>query len=123
MPRIEAASIDEHVRVQEERLIRAATQLFRDNGYTKTDMGSIARAIGLARSSLYRYYPNKDYVLLACIGHAMAPVLKELEALKASVPEPRARIAAWLDLQLDLATSDIHFGLEMIGEIQNADTA
>jgi len=121
MPRIEASSIDEHVRVQEERLLRAAIKLFREQGYSKTDMGSIAAAIGLARSSIYRYYPNKDYVLLACISQQMAPLMQQLEALRAAILEPKARIAAWLDLQLELATSDIHFGLEMIGEIRKAD--
>ena len=58
MPRIAAANIDEHVRIQNARLTVAAKRLFARQGFASTDMGQIAAAIGLARNSLYRYYPS-----------------------------------------------------------------
>jgi AcrR family transcriptional regulator len=121
MPRIDAASIEEHVRLQTERILDAATRLFRERGYRNTDLEDIARAVGLARNSLYRYYPGKDHILLACVQRDMVPVIEELEGLVSRYPDPRERIGAWLDAQIDIATSPAHATLEMMAEIRQAD--
>ena len=120
MPRIEAANIEEHVRLQNGRILAAATQLFGELGYRGTDMEDIARAVGLARNSLYRYYPNKDHILLACVLRDMVPFVEELKSLDASYPDPLPRIGAWLDTQIEIATSPAHATMELMGEIREA---
>ena len=120
MPRIEAANIEEHVRLQTGRILSAATQLFRELGYRGTDMEDIAQAVGLARNSLYRYYPNKDHILLACVLRDMVPFVEELKSLEARYPDPLPRIGAWLDTQIEIATSPAHATMELMGEIREA---
>jgi AcrR family transcriptional regulator len=120
MPRIDAASIKEHVRLQTERILDAATRLFRERGYRNTELEDIAREVGLARNSLYRYYPGKDYILLACVQRDMVPFIDELKGLVSRYPDPRERIGAWLDAQIDMATSPAHATLEMMAEIRQA---
>lgn len=120
MPRIEAASIEEHVRLQTERILDAATRLFRERGYRNTDLEDIAAAVGLARNSLYRYYPGKDHILVACVQRDMVPFIDELAGLVGRYPDPRERIGAWLDAQIDIATSPAHATLEMMAEIRQA---
>jgi AcrR family transcriptional regulator len=120
MPRIEAPTIQEHVRIQTERVLDAASQLFRKQGLQGTDMGHIASAVGLARNSLYRYYPNKEHILVACVQRDMAPVVRKFEALEQGIPEPRGRIDAWIDMAIDIATSPAHATLELMSEIQEA---
>jgi AcrR family transcriptional regulator len=120
MPRIEAATIQEHVRIQTERVLDAASALFRKQGFHGTDMSHIAAAVGLARNSLYRYYPNKEHILVACVQRDMTPFLKRIEALEQGFPDPRARIDAWIDMSIDIATSPAHATLELISEIQEA---
>lgn len=120
MPKIEAATIQEHVRMQTERVLDAASALFRKQGFHGTDMSHIAAAVGLARNSLYRYYPNKDHILVACVQRDMGPFLKRIEALEQAFPDPRARIDAWIDTSIDIATSPAHATLELISEIQEA---
>ena len=71
MPRIAAASIEEHVRRQNARITAAARRLFARDGFHGTDLAAIAQEVGLARNSLYRYYANKDELLLACISEDM----------------------------------------------------
>lgn len=118
MPRIEAASIREHVRLQTGRVLDAARTLFRKRGFQGTDMGDIAAAIGLARNSLYRYYPSKEHILVACVQRDMGPFLKRIDALERSFPDPHQRIDAWIDTAIDIATSPAHATLELIGEIR-----
>jgi len=121
MPRIEAASIAEHVEQQTDRLLDVASVLFKTRGYRQTDMGMIAAEMGLARSSLYRYYRNKDHVLLDCIKRDMTPLLVDFATLTERYPDPLERVDAWLDLQVDSATSPDHPGIELMNELRHAD--
>ena len=118
-PRIEAGSIEEHVRQQQQRILDAAMSLFREQGYRATDMEDIAGAVGLARNSLYRYYPNKDHILVACVQAVMTPYLARVRQLEAELANPAARILAWLDLQIDMATGPEHVPLMLMREIRS----
>lgn len=118
MPRIDAASIEEHVRTQTGRILDAATRLFQERGYRKTDMDDIAHAVGLARNSLYRYYRNKDFILLACVERDMGAFVDRMRHLEDEYPDPVERIGAWLDMQMDMATSPAHATMEFMAEIR-----
>jgi AcrR family transcriptional regulator len=120
VPRIEAPTIQEHVRLQTERLLDAASVLFRKQGLHGTDMADIAAVVGLARNSIYRYYPNKEHILVACVQRDMAPFVARIRGLESAHPDPRARIDAWIDTSIDIATSPAHATLELIHEIQEA---
>ena len=120
MPRIAAASIDEHVRIQNGRITAAARKLFARQGFTATDLGHIASAVGLARNSLYRYYPSKDHILLACIREDMEPHLQKLAVLAVDYPNPQQRIVVWLDMQFELATGPAHATMELMTEVRDA---
>jgi AcrR family transcriptional regulator len=118
MPRINAASIDDHVRQQTQRITSAARRLFATKGFGATDLGSIAVEVGLARNSLYRYFANKDELLLACIREDMQPHIANLAALADKYPDPVDRIAALVNMQFDLATGPAHATLQLIGEVR-----
>jgi AcrR family transcriptional regulator len=118
MPRIDAASIEEHVRLQTARILDAATALFQERGYRKTDMDDIAQAVGLARNSLYRYYKNKDFILLACVERDMGAFVERMRTLDSLHPDPVQRIGAWIDMQMDMATSPAHATMELMAEIR-----
>lgn len=120
MPKIAAANIEEHIRVQNGRILDAASKLFSSKGYRGTDMGDIAKAMGLARNSLYRYYANKDHILAAVIQRDMLPYLERIRSLEAEVSDPRERIDAWLDLQIELATGPCHATMQMLGDMRDA---
>ena len=118
MPRIEASNIEEHVQKQTTRILDEAIGIFRQRGYQGTDMRQIAEAVGLARNSLYRYYPSKDFILLACLERDMQPVLDRLARLNDQVADPRERIFAWLELQMDIADTACHEFMPMVEDIR-----
>jgi len=123
MPKIAAANIEEHVRRQTARITVAARHLFARNGFHATDIGDIAGEVGLARNSLYRYYPNKDELLLACIEEDMAPYMQRLKLLAAEYPAPVDRVMAWVGLQFELATGPAHATMELIAEVRDSSKA
>jgi AcrR family transcriptional regulator len=44
-------------------VIEAAARLFTERGYHETSMEDIARSVGLAKPSLYHYFPGKQEIL------------------------------------------------------------
>lgn len=123
MPRINAASIDEHVRHQTQRITSAARRVFATRGFAAADLGSIAAEVGLARNSLYRYFANKDEILLACIQEDMEPHIANLAALADNFPDPVERIVALVNMQFDLATGPAHATLELMSEVREGSSA
>ena len=55
-----------------DELIRAATEVFIERGYRRTQMADVAAAIGVAKGTLYGYVDGKDALLVACLVHADA---------------------------------------------------
>ena len=119
MPRIEAESIEAHVEAQNQRILDAAMGLFEARGYAGTELRDIARSVGLARNSLYRYYPGKDHILLACLHREMGPRLEQLRALDAQYPDARDRIDAWLDVQMDIAATSCHGAMRLVENLRD----
>jgi AcrR family transcriptional regulator len=123
MPRISAPSIAEHVVRQEAAIIEAAAQLFAEHGVAGTDIGDIAQAVGLARSSLYRYFPDKQHILIRWFELELVPIMdRSREILEGSAPVDE-RLAAWLDHQLDEMATPEHDVLLRLGEEAAASSA
>lgn len=51
----------------EAEILRAAKQCYLSDGIARTGMREVASAAGVARSTLYRYFPSRDDVLVATI--------------------------------------------------------
>jgi len=119
MPKIAATSIDEHVQMQLQRIIAAAKLLFSEQGFHGTDIGDIAREVGLARNSLYRYFANKDELLLACVKEDMEPHMQRLAELSESYPDPVERMIALVTMQFELATGPEHATMELMSEVRD----
>lgn len=109
----------EHVREQTARITAAARILFSERGYRATDLEAIAAAVGLARNSVYRYFPNKDHILITCINEDLHGYLAELTELPERYPDSRELVNAWLSMQFELATGPAHVTLTAIADMRD----
>lgn len=58
-----------------EKITSAARKLFHENGFEKTTMEEIARAIPMSKATLYAVFPNKEDILLTiCESHCASMV-------------------------------------------------
>jgi AcrR family transcriptional regulator len=101
MPRITAPTVREHVARQERAILDAAADLFSTKGVAGTDLADIANAVGLARSSLYRYFPDKDHILAAWLSREIQPVVADVERIEADDLPAVDRIDAWINANLE----------------------
>ena len=113
MPKIAADSVHEHVARQEAAVIEAAIRLFNERGVRNVNLGDIAKEVGLARNSLYRYFPDKGHILAAWFRITIAPLVELCGVIAEADEPPAARIARWVDAQFDYLTAPDHAAMLM----------
>ena len=117
MPQINAPSVAEHVAKQETAVFGAAIRLFCERGYEDVTLGEIAAEVGLARNSLYRYFPNKAHILVRWSRRELPLQVGHSRDLLAG-PEPATeRIRRWSIDQLDYARQPEHALIAALGDV------
>ena len=53
-------------------ILHAALRAFRDRGYHATTLDDIAERLGVGKTALYHYFPDKESILLACHQESLA---------------------------------------------------
>ncbi|MEM9365867.1 MAG: TetR/AcrR family transcriptional regulator [Planctomycetota bacterium] len=60
------------IRERERRILDVATPMIREHGMSAIKMDSIAQAMNLTRGTIYNHFPNKEEILMAMAGRAVA---------------------------------------------------
>ena len=103
-------------------LDKAAT-LFASQGFAATSLKDVADAVGLQRSSIYYYYPNKDALLKELIQGVTLPVAKIFAEVEKEGLSPLAKIREVVRrLVLWVADPHTHFRLMDRSEAELPDT-
>jgi AcrR family transcriptional regulator len=67
-----------HVREKRERrrteILHAALRAFRENGYHSTTLEDIAEQLGVRKTALYHYFPDKESILYECHRESLAEI-------------------------------------------------
>ncbi len=61
-----------------ERVIAAAVELASDGGYDAVQMRDVAARADVALGTLYRYFPSKDHLLIACLADQVSALQRRL---------------------------------------------
>jgi len=84
-----------HVHAKRERrraqILRAALQACRERGYHATTLDHIAEHLGVRKTALYHYFPDKEAILYACHRESLAE-LNRIAAEARRLPGPAARL-------------------------------
>ena len=90
-----------------ERLVRAALDLFSEQGYDATTVSEIAeRAGGLTKMTFFRYFPDKREVLFAAGQEIHGRLLADAIATAPGAATPLQAVAAGLDALTATFTDD-----------------
>ena len=73
-------------------VLSKAAELFAARGFAATSLKDVADAVGLQRSSIYYYYPNKDALLAELIQGVTLPVARMFKEVAAEGLSPLAQI-------------------------------
>ncbi|MFD4637298.1 TetR/AcrR family transcriptional regulator [Lentzea sp. NPDC058436] len=90
MPRIRAATIEEHHEMVWADLTDAVRHLLLERDYDSINMGHIAAQAGLARNTLYNYAKDKRTLVLELARRASRPLAEQVTAIAARSDEAAA---------------------------------
>jgi AcrR family transcriptional regulator len=89
MPKVAAKDRDAFVEGRQDEILEAAVRLWAERGFQGTSMAAIASEVGLAKGTLYLYFPSKDALLDAVLRrYSLRPDVERL-------------LSAWRDRPLE----------------------
>ncbi|WP_448630098.1 TetR/AcrR family transcriptional regulator [Cellulomonas soli] len=106
MPRIDAPTVAEHHEMRRTAIVAAARSLLGTGGASAVTPAAVAARSGLARTSVYQYYPSTGALLAAAVEATFAEADGAIIAAVAPVTDPRERIHAYVRVALHLAARD-----------------
>ena len=116
MPRISGDSLAAHVERQKRAVFNAAIRLFVERGYATVSMGDIAAEVGLARNSLYRYFPDKTSILLSWYHDEIPVQTARSTEILSGEGTAADRLVAWANAQIDYALQPKHALFESLAQ-------
>lgn len=80
------AALSPHVRKKHRQrrteILHAALRAFRDKGYHPTTLEDITEYLGVRKTALYHYFPDKEAILYECHRESLAEVERHLREAK-----------------------------------------
>lgn len=83
------------------RIVDAALRLFAETAYDSVQMDDLARAAGVAKPTLYRYFATKEDLFLEGIERTLGDLEHEAEAAAQSAASPEEAVSAIVRCVLD----------------------
>ncbi|WP_084714693.1 TetR/AcrR family transcriptional regulator [Streptacidiphilus rugosus] len=123
MPKIRAATLVEHRRLQRDALLAAARELLAAGGMEALTFPRLAARTGLARSSVYEYFKSRAAVVEELCAVDFPAWAAEVADAVAAEPTPAARVEAYVRAQLALAGDPRHRAVAAISAMELDDAA
>jgi AcrR family transcriptional regulator len=83
------------------RLLREALGLFTRQGYARTTVRDLARAVGIQSGSLFHHFSSKEDLLCAALGEAIIINTEIMGTAVEKARTPRARLRALIRAELE----------------------
>lgn len=77
-----------------QQIYSASLKLFDERGYYGTGMGDVAKAIGMATSSLYNHYASKQEILAEIMENSMEELLRHNARALVGLSAPEEKLRA-----------------------------
>jgi AcrR family transcriptional regulator len=117
VPKIRAATIDEHKVLTRRSLLEAAYRLFAEAGTADVPLGEIALGAGVGRTTFYDYFDDRDDVIASLVEEKLPDVIAEIID---SVPEDldtTTRMARLASATVEFVATDPVFGVILHHEV------
>lgn len=117
MPRIRAATIDEHKELTRRALLDAAFRLIEEAGTAEIPLGEVALAAGVGRTTFYDYFEDRDDVIASLVEDKLPAVIAGLiEKVPSELP-PEDRLARLSAATVEFVATDPVFGVILHREV------
>ena len=87
---------------KEQVILAAARKRFAYYGFSKVTMDEIASDVGLAKPSLYYYFPTKEKLFRAVIGHEQEKFTRDIELMLKKEAPAGQKLREYVDMRIRL---------------------
>ncbi len=108
MPRIDAPTVAEHHQMRRGALLAAGIEILGTAGLSGLTHSALGLAAGIARTSVYQYFPSRDELIRAVIDHAFASANAHLATAAEQSSSPIDRIVAYVTHAVARASDATH---------------
>jgi len=109
VPKIDAPTVAEHRELRRRQVVDNALNLLVAQGSAAVTPAAVARATGLARTSVYQYFPTSAELVAAAVEESFARASQRLaEAVAAAGADPRAGLRAYVAAVVHVASEGHH---------------
>ncbi|MDA8381568.1 MAG: helix-turn-helix domain containing protein, partial [Betaproteobacteria bacterium] len=91
-------------------MLEAASSQFMRQGFGNTSMDAVARASGVSKVTIYRYFPTKEALFEACIKGRTQAVFSDLSPAELDPNDPRGALTRMAERFVALKRSDLGIG-------------
>lgn len=117
MPKIRAASIDEHKELTRRALLEAAYEVIDDAGSAEVPLGEIALLAGVGRTTFYDYFDGRDDVIASLVEEKLPGVISDLIASVPDELDTSARLAGLATKTVEFVATDRVLGVILHREV------
>jgi AcrR family transcriptional regulator len=84
-----------------DEILDAASGLFAERGYPDTDVDSVAGRLGVAKGTVYHYFPSKRELFLAAVDRGVARLHEFVHARAKAVADPLQQVSEAVETFLE----------------------
>lgn len=92
-----------------QQIVEAAARIFAEHGYDDTEMDRVAAALGIAKGTLYLYFPGKKELFFACVDEGMREMQAAVSAERDADRDPFERVSRAIRAYLTFYDEHPHF--------------
>lgn len=110
VPKITAASVEEHRAQVQQRVFDAFVSLMAEQSFDAITMAKLAAVADIGRTAIYHHFSDKEAVVVAFASHETSRYVEGLRALLNGIDDAVERLTIYIRYQLD-AGQKFHIGL------------
>ncbi len=115
MPKINAPTLAEHRAETRDALLEAWGELVLERGYDEVSLSHVAQAVGLARTAIYNYFPDREALLFAWTDRLVQETMDQLTAEMADAETHAEKLAVFVRVELEsFVNSHLQPGREVV---------
>lgn len=115
VPKISAETLEKHRAETIDKLIDSFGRLVMEQGYEDVSLADVAQDVGLARTAIYNYFPDRESLLFAWTDREVTRAIEAMERQIDEAPDSAAKLRVFVRLQLvDFASRHLPPGQEVI---------
>ena len=117
MPRIKAASIDEHKALTRRQILAATRELLAENESADLNLADLAAIAEIGRTTIYEYFRDRDDLIATLVETELPSVIADLMGKVGSVREPAEKLLRLAELTVEFVATDPVLGLILHREV------